>query len=58
MAIDEFCAETGEFVSLWPDKSGTARSAGLSDLVDPKVQVGLSLAGERADTAKQAVADA
>jgi hypothetical protein len=23
-AVDEFCQETGEFVSLWPDKSGTA----------------------------------
>jgi len=23
-AIDDFCAATGEFVSLWPDKSGTA----------------------------------
>jgi hypothetical protein len=23
-AIDEFCRATGEFVSLWPDKSGTA----------------------------------
>lgn len=24
LAIDEFCAATGEFLSLWPDKSGTA----------------------------------
>ena len=23
-AVKEFCAETGEFLSLWPDKSGTA----------------------------------
>lgn len=23
-AIDEFCAATGEFLALWPDKSGTA----------------------------------
>ncbi len=23
-AIDEFCKATGEFISLWPDKSGTA----------------------------------
>jgi hypothetical protein len=23
-AIDEFCLATGEFISLWPDKSGTA----------------------------------
>jgi Macrocin-O-methyltransferase (TylF) len=23
-AVDEFCQATGEFVSLWPDKSGTA----------------------------------
>jgi hypothetical protein len=23
-AIDEFCASSGEFVALWPDKSGTA----------------------------------
>jgi len=23
-AIDEFCASTGEFLTLWPDKSGTA----------------------------------
>jgi hypothetical protein len=23
-AVDEFCAATGEFITLWPDKSGTA----------------------------------
>jgi hypothetical protein len=23
-AIDEFCASSGEFLTLWPDKSGTA----------------------------------
>ncbi|HXB61316.1 MAG TPA: TylF/MycF/NovP-related O-methyltransferase, partial [Acidobacteriaceae bacterium] len=23
-AVDEFCQATGEYISLWPDKSGTA----------------------------------